>query len=158
MRRRVRISEMLDETGQLLQWAVDTYLLNTEHPSPWQPPSHRSHPPHLRSTWRSPMCCLGRQLILASHPPGVHYPIPQVGKPRQGEGRGLSQGLMVGEWSPDPQQGRPLQWGFLTVACHPLVLESAWKLTSCFGKRPLPVVLMAQRGLVWDLLRCRRPH
>lgn len=35
---------------QLLQWAVGIYPLNTERPSPWQPPSRRSHParqPHL---------------------------------------------------------------------------------------------------------------
>lgn len=54
----VPVSEMFDETGQLLQWAVDIYPQNTEHPSPWQPPRLRRAPPHLPSTWHLSMRCL----------------------------------------------------------------------------------------------------
>lgn len=130
--------------GQLLQWAVDIYPLNAEHPSPWQPPSRGSRR-HICCTWRFPDSGVDSSCPLRV--PGswfYNHPAPRVGKLRPAVESGPSRALPAGEWSPDSQ---PRQKG-----------------ASCWARLPggvpphavLPVVL-TQRCLVWGLLGTHTP-
>lgn len=126
--------------------AVGIYPLNTDRPSPWQPPSRRSHParqPHLAfldelsQALTHPVLSVSQEQMLSSL-------YPSGGETEAGSGDWTQPG------SPDSGPGPPVLPDGGRPAPRPGFWEPTGKRPPHFGKRPLAVGSAPERA-VWDL-------